>query len=148
MTDPSLEIRTLGPSFEDMGMVLDLLSRHPPFDQYRLARISAVIRRQLAAGANVAAFDANGKLVGYVGWAHALPASAALWLEDRGPLQVADQPTGAVAVTIVVSASPASIAAMIRRARQLNPGVQVFFKRSYGTDLRAPRKASVANTGS
>ena len=51
-----------------------------------------------------------------------------------------------MALTIVVSALPASIAPMIRRARQLNPGVQVFFKRSYETDLKLPRKTSVANT--
>jgi hypothetical protein len=147
MTDPSLEIRTLGPSFEAMGLVLDLMSRHPPFDQYRLARIAAVIRHQLDSGANVAAIDGTGRLVGYAGWAHVLAVSAPLWIEDRGPLQIVDHPTGAVALTIVVSALPASIAPMIRRARQLNPGVQVFFKRSYETDLKLPRKTSVANTG-
>ncbi len=148
MTDPSLDIRTLGPSVEAMGMVLDLLSRHPPFAHYRLDKISSVVRHQLESGANVGAIDSTGRLVGYVGWAHALPVSAALWIEDRGPLQIADHATGALAVTIVVSAVPVSIAAMIRRARQLNPGVQVFFKRSYGADFKGHRKTSVANAGS
>ncbi len=145
MTDPSLDIRTLGPSFEETGMVLDLLSRHPPFAQYRLDKISAAIRHQLASRFNVGAIDSTGTLVGYVGWAHALTVSATLWIENRGPLQVTDHPTDAIALTIVVSAQPASIAAMIRRARLLNPGVRVYFKRSYGSDLRLPRKTSVAN---
>jgi hypothetical protein len=148
MTDPPLEIRSLGPSFDAMGRVLDLLSRHPPFAQYRLDRIGAAIRRQLASGSNVAAMERDGKLVGYAGWANALPASAQLWIEDRGPLEIVDQPMGAVALTIVASARTGAVALMIRRARALNPGVEVYFKRSYITGSKPPRKASLANTGS
>ncbi|MDB5541562.1 MAG: hypothetical protein JWQ89_3289 [Devosia sp.] len=148
MTDAQIQITSLGPTFEAIGLVLDLLSRHPPFAEYRLARIGAAVRRQLELRQNVAAVDDAGRLVGYVGWSYALPASATLWVEDRGPLKVVPNRTEAVALTIVVSPQGDSIAAMVRQARLLNPGVRVYFKRSYGGDLRSPRKASIANAGS
>lgn len=145
MTDAPFRIETLAASYGTLGAVLDLLSRHPPFAQYRLDRIAVAVRRQLDQGHNLAALAEDGRLFGYVGWAHALEASLENWVAGRGPLKLASRPTGAVALTVVISAGADCIPALIGEARRRNRGVRVYFKRTYGADLRVARKTSVAN---
>ena len=145
--DPEYRIAVLDRSYPALGMVLDLLSRHPPFSDSRLDQIVKTIGKQLKAGRNVAAVSPQNALVAYVGWVPTLRASAELWIEDRGPLRVLDQPSDAVAITVVVSESPSITKALIRRAREMSPNMHWYFKRSYGGQFRASRKQALFNRG-
>jgi hypothetical protein len=138
-----LRIEQLNATYDAYGMVLGLLSRHAPFSEFRLSEISATIRVQLKRGQHVAAVTPENELVGYAGWVYTLQASAELWVDGRGPLQILEKNHDALAMTIVVSEVPAAVSAMMRRCRALNPGLRGYFKRSYDGQLRAPRKQSV-----
>ena len=145
VVDPRYRIVPLDGSYSSMGMVLSLLSRHPPFSDSRLDHIAMTIGKQLRGGRNVAAVSPQSELLGYVGWVPTLRASAELWMEGRGPLKILEQNSDAVAITIVVSESPSITKALIRGARDLSPNMRWFFKRSYGGQFRAPRKQAVLN---
>jgi hypothetical protein len=136
-------IEVLNGSYEAFGMVLDLLSRHPPFADSPLDQMSKTIRKQLRLGRQVAALSPSNDLIAYAGWVPSLRASAELWVEDRGPLKVLDEGYDAMAMTIVVSTQPTVTKALMRRARDLNPDMQWYFKRAYGRKLRAARKQSL-----
>jgi len=143
--EPELRLVALDASYRTIGMVLDLLSRHPPFSDTRLEQIARTIRKQLGAGRNVAALSPQNEIVAYAGWVPTLRASAELWVEDRGPLKVLDEPADALAMTIVVSESASITKALMRRAREMNPDMHWYFKRSYGGQFRAPRKQGVVD---
>ncbi len=130
-------------SYSAYGMVLDLLSRHPPFADSALSQLSPTIRRQLRLGRNAAALSPREELLAYAGWVPTLRASAELWIENRGPLQIVDAESDAMAMTIVVSESPSVTKALMRRAREMNPNMSWYFKRSYSGQFRAPRKQTV-----
>jgi hypothetical protein len=142
----SFRIETLDATFEAYGAVLDLLSRHAPFSEFRLNQIGTTIRAQLKQKLHVAALSPKNELVAYAGWVHTLQASAGLWVAGSGPLQVVEKNHDALAMTVVVSEVPAAVTAMMRRCRELNPGLRGYFKRSYDGQLRSPRKQSVRIT--
>jgi hemolysin-activating ACP:hemolysin acyltransferase len=139
-------IEVLSGSYEALGMVLDLLSRHPPFADWPLSRLSKSIRRQLQQGRQVGALSSSNELVAYAGWTPTLQASAELWIQDRGPLKVLERGYDAMAMTIVVSPQPGVAKALMRKARKLNPDTQWFFKRSYGHQLRESRKTALRDS--
>lgn len=143
MDKPQYRIERLSGSYESLGMVLDLLARHPPFSDSPLNQLAQTVRKQLKSGRQVAALSPSNDLLAYAGWVPTLRASAELWVEDRGPLAVLSKGHDAMAMTIVVSAQPAVTAALLRRARDLNPDMRWYFKRSYGGQLRAPRKQAL-----
>lgn len=136
-------IEMLPGSFEAFGMVLDLLARHPPFSDWPLSRLGPPIRTQLRQQRQLAALTTTNELIAYAGWTPTLRASAELWIENRGPLRVLESGHDAMAMTIVVSTEASVTKALMRHARDLNPGARWFFKRSYGQQLREPRKAAL-----
>ena len=143
MTGKDFRIEVLGGSYDAFGMVLDLLSRHPPFADSPLEHLAKTVRKQLRLGRNVAALSPQDDLVAYAGWVPALRASAELWVEGRGPLEILEQGSDALAMTIVVSTQPTVTTAMLRRARELNPDMHWYFKRAYGDQLRGSRKQAL-----
>jgi len=143
MDSAEYRIEVLSGSFEALGMVLDLLSRHPPFSDWPLSRVNKAIRRQLRQGRQVGALSPSNELIGYAGWTPTLQASAELWIEDRGPLTVLERGYDAMAMTIVVSPKPGVAKALMRRARDLNPDMRWYFKRSYAHQLRGARKTAL-----
>lgn len=145
MADPQYRIEVLNNSYEAFGMVIDLLSRHPPFADSPLDRLSRSVRKQLRLGRHVAALSPANDLIAYAGWVPSLRASAELWVEGRGPLQVLEKNYDAMAMTIVVSTQPTVTKALMRQARDLNPGMQWYFKRAYGGQLRASRKQALVD---
>jgi hypothetical protein len=153
MTSPStdrsaIKILSLNPSFEAFGMVLDFLSYALPFSHFELGRFSAIIRQQLHVGNHLAAVDAKNQLVGYAGWLHTSKSHAELWMADMGPLLAQDgQDHDAAALTVVASKDNRATTALLRGARQLNPGVRVYFKRGYDGEVRNAKKVSVRNVG-
>jgi hypothetical protein len=139
----SYRVVVLKQSHAAFGLVLALLSRHPPFSDSTLSQMAKTIRKQLRLGRNAAALSPKGELLAYAGWVPTLRASAELWVEDRGPLEIVERESDAMAMTIVVSESPSVTKALMRRAREMNPNMNWYFKRSYSGQFRAPRKQGV-----
>ncbi len=144
---PEYRIEVLHPSFDSFGLVLDLLSRHPPFAEWPLQRLAKAIRKQLRVGNQLAALSASDDLLAYAGWVPSLQASAELWMDNRGPLQVLEEGGDARAVTIFVSTHPLVTKALVRHGRVMNPDVRWYFKRTYGGQLRPSRKDTVQGWG-
>lgn len=143
-TGAGFQITQMTGSFEAFGVTMDYLSRIEPFASYDLGNFSGAVRRQLTTGHHVAAL-AGLRLVGYCGWMAASGVVAEAWVRDAGLLVPADEPADAVALTTVAADDRRILAALIRRARDLNPGIRVFFKREYADRPRRGRKASVEN---
>ena len=79
-------------------------------------------------------------MLAYAGWVTTLRASAELWVAGQGPLKVVEGESDALAMTVVVSESQSVTKALMRRAREMNPNKNWYFKRSYSGQFRAPRK--------
>jgi hypothetical protein len=141
----ALRIVHLNASFEAFGIVMDYLSRSQPYDQFELGNFGQAIRRQLRNGHHLVAMSGTA-IVGYVGWMLTSQAIAEEWSHDRGVLK--PDPEGkqdVAALTIVAVSDSRATTGLIRRARQINPRVRVYFKRQYQDKLRGARKASVLN---
>lgn len=136
-------IITLPPALDALGLVLSLLSKHPPFSSLDLKTAHDAVRYQLRYALNVAAITPSGKILGYVGWVRTLEARADLWLAGKANLRVMTDGHDAIACTLVVSTNPVVTRALIRQARRLNQGLRVFFKRSYTDEAVLERKNSV-----
>ena len=145
MNDAPFNVGPVPPSLAGLGAVLDLISRSPPFAEFRLGRIATAVRRQLSSGHNLGAVDPSGNLVGYVGWAMTTEALAKLWVEGKGQLKIVDS-ADAAALTVVASIEPMATRQLIRAAREKNPNRRIFFKRGDDSRLAAGRKSSVLNT--
>jgi len=146
MTDEPLEIIQMNPSYEAFGMTLDFLSRSLPFGKFELAHISELIRDQLRLSHHLAALNSGREMVGYAGWIHTSAPAAEIWMRDMGPLRsVQSGSHDAAALTVVSVADTRATLRLMRGARNLNPGIRVFFKRTYDETLRAAKKSSVLN---
>lgn len=143
MDKPSYRIESLTGSYAAFGMVLDLLSRHAPFADSPLSQLAPTIRKQLRSGRQVAAISPGNDLLAYAGWVPTTRASAELWVAEIGPLSIVNEGQDAMAMTVVVSTEAAVTAALMRRARDLNPDMKWYFKRSYDGQLRPARKQSL-----
>lgn len=146
MTDET-EIKIIGmaPTFEAFGMIIEYLSETDVFRTFDLSAISDVVRRQLADGHNLAAFDGK-QVLGYAGWLHTTEHVGSEWVENRAilkPLPAAD--SDAVALTVFAVSDKVLTARLIRGARELNKGKRVFFKRGYDGVVRPSRKQAVLN---
>jgi hypothetical protein len=79
------EFVILNHSYEGYGMVIDLLSRTPPFSKMEVGDLSAALRLQLGQGHHVAVV-AGPRLLGYAGWLPTLQTLAEPWVMDQGLL--------------------------------------------------------------
>ena len=131
-------------NLELFGVAVDFLARLEPFSKNRLGPFIRALRRQILKREHVVAFDGE-KLVGYAGWLPTTKAAAEAWLENGGDLRPADRDADAVALTIVAVDNPRVTPGLIRAAREINPGLRVFFKRSYADGSRTARKSAVLN---
>jgi hypothetical protein len=155
MTDPSepgdgdFRISKLRNSPESFGLLVDFLSRIEPFARYEFGTFSAALRQQLGRGEHLAAMTPK-SLVGYCGWLPTKIAIAESWMANAGPLlPIPKQKADAVVLTVVAAPDRKVVTALLRRAREENPKLRVFFKREYASGTRTTRKSSVENvTGS
>ena len=138
----------LSGSYEAFGVVMDYLSRSEPYAQFELGNFSKAVRRQLRLGHHLAAMLGD-QMIGYAGWLLTSNEIADAWKAGNGVLKAdPNGRTDAAALTIVAVTDARATPGLIRRARQLNPGVRVYFKREYqDVSLRGARKASVLNFG-
>lgn len=131
-------------TLESFGLAVDFLSRFEPFTSTGLGLFVRVVRRQILKHEHVVAFDGE-KLVGYAGWLPTTNAAAEAWVTNGGNLQPADSGADAAALTTVAVDNPKVTLGLMRAARELNPGIRIFFKRSYVDPSREARKSAVLN---
>ena len=131
-------------TLESFGVAVDFLSRFEPFSTTHLGVFARAVRRQILRREHVVAFDGE-KIVGYAGWLPTSVAAAEAWVKDGADLRPVDESPDAAALTTVAVADPKVTLGLMRAARELNPGIRVFFKRSYADPERTPRKAAVQN---
>src|ERR1700694_1089259 len=79
------QIRRFNASFEAVGILIDFLSRKPPFDQFRAGPLVTALKYQVADGHHVSAFRGEA-LIGYAGWLQITSAHGELWLQDKADL--------------------------------------------------------------
>ena len=116
-------------TYEAFGLVLDFLSRTPPFGDYDLKTLSEAIRRQLHLGHHLVALRER-SIVGYAGWLLTTEEVGEAWLEGRGRLApVAPEYSNAAALTTVAVSDRAAVMPLVRGARDRNPNMRAFFKR-------------------
>lgn len=138
-------ILQLHPSFEAFGVVFDYLSKTDPFTQFQVGHFSTIVRQQLKTGYHLVAMDGK-TVVGYVGWILTTKEIGDRWQNAEGKLTpVVEENSDSAALTVVASKNRSILLRLIRGARTLNPGKQVYFKREYEDARKSMRKASVAN---
>jgi hypothetical protein len=129
--DESVRILKLDGSYEGLGIVLDFLSRIEPFSKFDLGNFAKALRHQLARGDHLAAMSGN-RLVGYCGWLPTTQSIGEAWEANKGPLRpIMDGTADAAALTVVASTDRKVITMLLRRAREDNGQLRVFFKRDY-----------------
>lgn len=131
-------------TLESFGVAVDFLSRFEPFSSTDLGLFVRAVRRQILKHEHVVAFDGE-KIVGYAGWLPTTVAAADAWVKNGGDLHPADRAAEAAALTTVAVDNPKVTLGLMRAARDRNPGIRVFFKRSYVDPSRESRKATVLN---
>jgi cytochrome P450 len=139
-----IRFTTMPASIEAFGLAVDFLSRFEPFSVDPVGPFTRAVRQQVLRQQHLAAFDGE-RLVGYAGWLPTTQRAAQAWLQSEGELRPADGNADAVALTIVAVEDKAVTLGLIRGARNLNPGLKVFFKRNYTDRSRTARKSAVLN---
>jgi hypothetical protein len=139
------QLRRFTPSYEALGVVIEYIGRQPPFDQYRVGKLLAALKHQIAHGHHVCAFR-NETLVGYCGWLPITEELGRLWLQDKAELApVPPEHSNAFAVTVVRGENPDVVRAIIRATRRQTVGQRAFFRRDYASETRSARLQSVLN---
>lgn len=144
MKHSAIKFKTMPASLESFGAAVDFLFRREPFVSDEVGPFIRAVRRQILHREYIMCFTGD-TLVGYAGWLPTTRAAADAWLENADDLRPADHGADAVALTIVAVDDPKVTLGLMRAARELNPGLRVFFKRSYADTTRGSRKSAVMN---
>jgi hemolysin-activating ACP:hemolysin acyltransferase len=140
-----LEFSQLPPTFESLGVVIDLMSESAAFDHFEFGPLIKTISAQIAQRHHLCAFDGP-RLVGYCGFLPVHEGQAMRWLKGEAALEEAPAGKGdAVALTIVAVRQRHALLPLLRFCRRGFPGMRVFFKRSYARATRGARKSTVMN---
>lgn len=130
---------------EAVGIVIDFVSRVPPFDGYPAGRLITAVKYQIVNGCHVAGFDGE-TLIGYCGWLRITKAEGDEWLQGTGELRpVHPSESDAVALHIVRIEDEAAVLPLIRACRTLEAKKRVFFKRDYVAGAHTEKRISVMN---
>jgi hypothetical protein len=142
------QLRQFKPSFEAVGILIDFLTRKPPFDRFAAGALVTTLKYQVTNGFHVAAFRGE-TLVGYCGWLRIMAGDGEHWVRERGDLRpAANERADAVALDIVRVDEPQAVRPLIRACRRLEAGKRVFFKRDYLDATHASRRNTVMNVPS
>lgn len=136
-----LEFRPLASSSHALGLVCEFVSRFPPFITYEYGPLVRSILFQLEMQTHLVGSIDN-RIVAYLGWIRTTSEIAEKWLNDDGPLRSQPGSLDAVAVTILVTSDPSYTLPIIRKAKSLESGRSVYWKRYFITG-KEPRKRVV-----
>lgn len=124
-----------------LGLVCDFVSRFPPFDRFEFRHMTVTLRYQLEAQSHLVV-GRDDQIVGYLGWIRTTRAIAEAWVANDGALTAVTENVEAVAATVLVTENPKYALPLIRRAKTLNLGLSVYWKRQF-SDGRIAMKRSV-----
>jgi hypothetical protein len=142
------QLRQFKPSFEAVGILIDFLTRKPPFDRFAAGTLVTTLKYQVTNGFHVSAFRGE-TLIGYCGWLRIMAGDGALWVREQSDLRPApNDRADAVALDIVRVDEPEAVRPLIRACRRLEAGKRVFFKRDYLDATQASRRSTVMNVRS
>ena len=135
-------------SAESFWAVIEFLSQDKAvFDKAQAGRLVPVVRHQVERRFHACAVRGKA-LVGYCGWVLMTREIGEQWLRGEVESQIPFVPperADAAALTIVRVLEPKLVLPLIRRARELNPGKRVFFRRDYEGSQKPQKKATVLN---
>jgi hypothetical protein len=136
----SYEIRIFKPGFDALGIVVDFVTRTPPFDRFPAGALVAALKFQIAHGEHVSAFRGE-TLVGYFGWLPITRAVGEAWLAGKAELAAVESARAdAVVLTVARVADPAALPSLVRALRKRGSGKFVYFRRDYLGGPRAHRR--------
>jgi hypothetical protein len=124
-----------------LGLLVEFVSRFRPFDDFEFGMMVQSLRYQLDTGNHIV-MGLDDRIVGYLGWIKTTRAVADAWLDQDGPLHAVLHDLDAIAVTVLAVEESGDILPLIRRAKQLNPGYSVYWKR-HASDGRLSAKRRV-----
>lgn len=139
-----VKIVVFGPSYEGLGMVVEYLSKFSPFSGHTANHFVSSVSLHLWRQQNLVAIR-DSKIVGYAGWLETSNCIGQDWINESGPLKQIDG-GDAAALTTVVSQEAAIVRRLIRGARTLYSGKNIYFKRDY--KYKPSKKARVLNQAS
>eukprot|EP01037_Dinobryon_pediforme_P023786 gene23786-25351_t len=112
-----------------LGMVLEFVTRYPPFATFEAGTLVNAVSFQLGTGSNLLA-SRQDQLVGYLGWIPTTLAVGQAWMRSSDILVPADNADTA-AITILAVADPALMQPMIRVAKTRYTFRHVVWRRYY-----------------
>ena len=127
-----LRIEKFRSSAHSLGLLCEFVSRHPPFDSYNFGHLVRTILYQLDNQTHLVGLQEHG-IVAYLGWVRTTSEIAEDWLERDSPLETSNVNVDAVAVTILALSDPKYSLPLIRKAKTLEPGRSVYWKRNFIT---------------
>lgn len=135
-----LEISAFPNTPLSLGLICDFVSGFAPFDRYEFRHMTVTLRYQIEVQSHLVA-GLDDRIVGYLGWIRTTRAIAEGWMINESALNaVADNPD-AVAATVLVTEQPKFALPLIRRAKTLNRGFSVYWKRQFPDDRVAMKRS-------
>lgn len=142
---PALAFGQIPPTYESLGLVVDMLAESSSFDAFEFGSLARTLTAQLRDRHHLCAFVGS-SLVGYCGFMPVTSEVAERWRLGQGLLEPCAAATiDAMALTVVAVRQKRALWPMIGFLRKAFPNVQVYFKRSYGHATRPSRKSTVRN---
>ena len=127
------EFRRLPPGYETLGVVLDFVTRGPPYDGFAAGLLTKALKAQIAEGHHLAVVR-NGILAAYAGWMPILAANGEDWIAGRAEFQpVSADKADAIAVSIVRIEGPGIARELLLRVREEANGHRAFFRKDYAS---------------
>lgn len=133
--NPKTIIKTLPRSPMAYGLVVKYIAQFDPFKRLEFGPIANSLLYQIRNNCNLGAIRGD-DIVAYLGWVRTNEETAQKWLEEEGNL-IPDALGTVVAINVFAADDPTEILPMIRYAKKIEPGLNVFWKRFY-QDGRKP----------
>jgi hypothetical protein len=141
MTDkPKLDFVTMPFNPYSLGMILEFLSRFPPFAAFEVSPLVNAISFQLGTGSNLLASQ-NDEIIAYLGWIPTTVPVAKAWMRT-GELLTPSDNGDAIAITVMATSDPAIMLSLIRTAKSRHSYTNVYWRR-YFQDKRGERMRSL-----
>ncbi len=136
----SLVFGRLSDSPNSLGLAAEFVARYPPFVTYEFGPMVRTLLFQLERQTHLVG-TIDEKIVAYLGWMRTSPEIAERWINEDGKLRPDPRSDDAVAVTVFAVADPKHSLAMIRKAKTIEAGRSVYWKRYFTTGKEPSNRA-------
>ena len=124
----------------NLGITARYVSSFPPFDKYEVSEMMKALFHQIDRQTHLV-MTKDREVVGYLGWSRTTDKNAKEWTEDRAGLKWIDS-GDAIAITVMCADNPKDLLALIKKAKTIEPGQNVYWKRFF-EDQKKPVARSV-----